>query len=165
MVRLVVRRLIVGVIVLFAVSLLVFASVLLLPGDPAQAILGRNATPDRVAALRAQLHLDQPPYLRYLSWLGDLFTGSLGKSLANGQPVTELIGQRTANSALLLFWSALIATPLSIAIGTWSAVRRGRRTDNVLSTGSLVLASLPEFVVGILLIVVFSTTLLHWFPA
>src|SRR5690606_36826020 len=98
-------------------------------------------------------------------WIGDLFTGSLGKSLANGQPVTELIGQRTEDSALLLFWSALIATPLSIAIGTWSAVRRGRRTDNVLSTGSLVLASLPEFVVGILLIVVFSTTLLHWFPA
>lgn len=165
MLRLVVRRLIVGVIVLFAVSLLVFAAVLLLPGDPAQAILGRTASPDRLAALRAQLHLDQPAYQRYLTWLGDLFTGSLGTSLANGQPVAELVGQRTANSAVLLFWAAIIATPLSIAAGTWSALRRGRALDNVMSTGSLVLAALPEFVVGILLIVMFSTTVLHWFPA
>ncbi|MQA05449.1 MAG: ABC transporter permease subunit [Streptosporangiales bacterium] len=165
MLRLVARRLIVGVIVLFVVSLLVFAASLLLPGDAAQAILGRTATPERLAALREQLHLDQPAYQRYLTWLGDLFSGSLGKSLANGQPVGELIAERTANSVVLLFWSALIATPLSIAAGTWSALRRGRAVDNVLSTGSLVMASLPEFVVGILLIVLFSTTVLNWFPA
>ena len=165
MLRLVVRRLIVGVIVLFVVSVLVFAASLLLPGDAAQAIHGRTASPDRLAALRQQLHLDQPAYLRYLTWLGDLFTGSLGKSLANGQPVSEVVGERTANSVVLLFWSALIATPLAILAGTWSALRRGRAVDNIVSTGSLVLAALPEFVVGILLILVFSTTLLHWFPA
>lgn len=165
MLRLISRRLIVGVIVLFVVSILVYAASLLLPGDTAQAILGRSATPERLAALREQLHLNQPAYQRYLTWLKDLFSGSLGKSLANGQPVGELIADRGVKSLVLLFWAALIATPLSIAAGTWSALRRGRMADNVLSTGSLVLASLPEFVVGILLIIVFSTTLLHAFPA
>lgn len=165
MLRLIARRLLVGLIVLFVVSLLVFAASLLLPGDAAQAILGRTASPDRLAALREQLHLDQPAYQRYLSWLGDLFTGSLGESLANGQPVAELVGQRTANSGVLLLCSAVIATPVSIIAGTWSALRRGRTVDNVVSTGTLVLAALPEFVVGILLILFFSTTVLHWFPA
>lgn len=165
MLRLIARRLLVGLIVLFVVSLLVFAASLLLPGDAAQAILGRTASPDRLAALREQLHLDEPAYQRYLSWLGDLFTGSLGDSLANGQPVAELVGQRTANSAVLLLCSAVIATPVSIIAGTWSALRRGRTVDNVVSTGTLVLAALPEFVVGILLILFFSTTVLHWFPA
>lgn len=163
--RLIGRRLLIGVVVLFVVSLLVFAASLLLPGDAAQAILGRTASPERLAALRAQMHLDQPAALRYLTWLGDLFTGSLGNSLANGEPVGQLISYRLGNSAILLLCSAVIATPVSIAIGTWSALRRGRAIDNAFSTGSLVLASLPEFVIGILLILVFSTTLLHWFPA
>lgn len=163
--RLIGRRLLIGLVVLFVVSLLVFAASLLLPGDAAQAILGRTASPDRLAALRAQMHLDQPAALRYLTWLGDLFTGSLGNSLANGEPVGQLIAYRLGNSGILLLCSAVIATPVSIAIGTWSALRRGRALDNAFSTSSLVLASLPEFVIGILLILVFSTTLLHWFPA
>lgn len=163
--RLIGRRLLIGLVVLFVVSLLVFAASLLLPGDAAQAILGRTASPDRLAALRAQMHLDQPAAQRYLTWLGDLFTGSLGNSLANGQPVGQLIAYRLGNSGILLLCSAVIATPVSILIGTWSALRRGRALDNAFSTSSLVLASLPEFVIGILLILVFSTTLLHWFPA
>lgn len=163
--RLIGRRLLIGLVVLFVVSVLVFAASLLLPGDAAQAILGRTASPDRLAALRAQMHLDQPAAQRYLTWLGDLFTGSLGNSLANGQPVGQLIAYRLGNSGILLLCSAVIATPVSIAIGTWSALRRGRAVDNAFSTSSLVLASLPEFVIGILLILVFSTTLLHWFPA
>ncbi|HEX6444478.1 MAG TPA: ABC transporter permease [Streptosporangiales bacterium] len=165
MTRLIGRRLLIGLVVLFVVSLLVFAASLLLPGDAAQAILGRTASPDRLAALRAQMHLDQPAAQRYLTWLGDLFTGSLGNSLANGQPVGQLIAYRLGNSGILLLCSAVIATPVSILVGTWSALRRGRAVDNAFSTSSLVLASLPEFVIGILLILVFSTTLLHWFPA
>jgi peptide/nickel transport system permease protein len=163
--RLILRRLALGVLTLFLISLVVFAAVLALPGDAATAILGKEATPDRVAALRDQLHLNDSVITQYLDWIGGVLTGSFGESTSTQQPVSELLSDRVANTAFLVFIAAIVAVPLSIGIGVWTAMRRDRPVDHVVSNGSLVLAALPEFVIGIGLILLFATSVFHWFPA
>jgi peptide/nickel transport system permease protein len=163
--RLILRRVALGILTLWLVSLVVFAAVIALPGDAATAILGREATPDRVAALREQLHLNQPVVSQYLSWLGGILTFDLGDSVATQQPVTQLLSDRVANSAFLVIIASLVAIPLSIVIGVWMAMHRDRPADHIGSTATLVLAALPEFVIGIGLILIFSTGLFHIFPA
>jgi peptide/nickel transport system permease protein len=163
--KLIARRLALGVLTLFLISLVVYAAVLALPGDAATAILGREATPDRVAALRDQLNLNDSVISQYLSWIGGVLTGSFGESAATQQPVSELLSDRVANTAFLVFVAAVVAVPLSIGIGVWTAMRRDRSVDHVVSTSTLVLAALPEFVIGIGLILLFATSLFHWFPA
>ncbi|MEQ3549338.1 ABC transporter permease [Pseudonocardia nematodicida] len=165
MARMIGRRLLLSVLVLFVVSILVFGATLLLPGDPARAILGQQATPERVAALTEQLGLDRPVWERYFSWLGGILTGDLGFSAATQGPVSELLGGRIAASGLLLVLTALISTPIALALGAWAAVRRGTRTDSVLSGSSLVLAALPEFVIGVLLVVLLATSVLQILPS
>ena len=165
MTRLILRRLALGVLTLFLISLVVFAAVLALPGDAATAILGKEATPDRVAALRDQLHLNDSVITQYLDWIGGVLTGSFGESTSTQQPVSELLSDRVANTGFLVFVAAIVAVPLSIGIGVWTAMRRDRPVDHVLSNGSLVLAALPEFVIGIGLILLFATSVFHWFPA
>ncbi|HEY3712013.1 MAG TPA: ABC transporter permease [Amycolatopsis sp.] len=165
MTRLIVKRLLVSLAVLWLVTLLVFVATLLLPGDPARAILGQQATPERIAALQHQLHLDEPVWLRYLDWLGGLFTGDLGTSTSTQGPVTALLGDRVSASLVLLVVAAVIATPLGLALGTWSALRRGRATDQTISGISLVIAALPEFVIGLALIVLFATTVFKVLPS
>jgi peptide/nickel transport system permease protein len=163
--KLIVRRLALGVLTLFLISLVVFAAVLALPGDAATAILGREATPERVAALRDQLNLNDSVITQYLDWIGGVITGSFGESAATQQPVSELLSDRVANTAFLVFVAAVVAVPLSIGIGVWTAMRRDRSVDHVVSTSTLVLAALPEFVIGIGLILLFATSVFHWFPA
>jgi peptide/nickel transport system permease protein len=163
--RLIVRRLALGLLTLWLVSLIVFAAVLALPGDAATAILGKEATPQRVAALRAQLHLGDPVVSQYLQWLGGIVTGHLGISAASQEPVGTLLADRGVNSAFLVLVSAAVAVPLSLAIGVWTAVRRDRPVDHAVSTVTLVLAAIPEFVIGIALILVFATSLLTVLPA
>ncbi|HEY6778338.1 MAG TPA: ABC transporter permease [Thermoleophilaceae bacterium] len=165
MTRLILRRLALGVLTLFLISLVVFAAVLALPGDAATAILGKEATPDRVAALRDQLHLNDSVITQYLDWIGGVLTGSFGESTSTQQPVSELLSDRVANTGFLVFVAAIVAVPLSIGMGVWTAMRRDRPVDHVLSNGSLVLAALPEFVIGIGLILLFATSVFHWFPA
>jgi peptide/nickel transport system permease protein len=163
--RLILRRLALGLLTLWLVSLLVFAATLALPGDAAQAILGREATPERLAALRDQLHLDEPVVTQYLKWLGGILTGDLGDSAATQQPVSELLSDRVGNSLFLVVVSAVVAVPLSIFVGVWTAMRRDRPVDHVVSTTSLILASLPEFVIGIALILLFATEVSQILPA
>jgi peptide/nickel transport system permease protein len=163
--RFILRRLALGVLTLFLISLVVFAAVLALPGDAATAILGREATPERVAALRDQLNLNDSVITQYLDWIGGVLTGSFGESTSTQQPVSELLSDRVANTAFLVFVAAIVAVPLSIGIGVWTAMRRDRPVDHVVSNGSLVLAALPEFVIGIGLILLFATSVFHWFPA
>ncbi|MFP5071341.1 ABC transporter permease [Pseudonocardia nantongensis] len=163
--RMIAKRLLISVLVLLVVSLLVFGATLLLPGDPARAILGQQATPERVAALTEQLRLDRPVWERYLSWLGGVFTGDLGFSAATGGPVSELLGGRIAASGLLLVLTAVISTPIALALGAWAATRRGTRTDSAVSGASLVLAALPEFVIGVLLVVLLATSVLQILPS
>lgn len=165
MYRLILRRLAISVVVLWLVTLLVFVATLLLPGDPARAILGQQATPERIAALNDRLGLDAPVWQRYLDWLGGLFTGDLGTSAASQGPVTDLLGGRIGASLVLLVAAAVISTLVGLALGTWSALRRGRAVDHTVSGISLVVAALPEFVIGVALIVVLSTTVLPVFPS
>jgi peptide/nickel transport system permease protein len=163
--KLIWRRLALGVLTLWLISLVVFAAVLALPGDAATAILGKEATPDRVAALRDQLNLNDSVISQYLQWIGGVVTGSFGTSAATQQPVSELLSERVGNSAFLVLVASLVAIPLSIGLGVWMAMRRDRPVDHVASTTTLVLAALPEFVIGIGLVLLFSTSVFHWFPA
>ena len=160
----IVRRLLLGVLVLFFVSVLVFVSTQAL-GDPARAILGRNATPEALSALQKELNLDQSVLGQYFSWITGLVHGSLGKSLAAQQSVSSLLGPRLVNSGVLVLSAAVISIPLSIAIGSWAALRREKAFDNVSSNLMLLLAAIPEFVVAVALVILFATTVFHWLPA
>ncbi|PZP32166.1 MAG: peptide ABC transporter permease [Kocuria rhizophila] len=163
--QMILKRLGISVFVLLAVSIVVFVFTLLLPGDPAQAILGQQATPERLAALREQLNLNDPWYERYFTWLGGLLVGDLGTSAATGGSVNELLGQKVSASVLLMLIAAIISIPVGILLGTWSAMRRGRTTDHTLTGISLVLAALPEFVIGIALTTLLSTTVFQILPS
>jgi peptide/nickel transport system permease protein len=159
------RRLGLGAVTLFLVSLLVFGTTQALPGDAAMAMLGKTATPERLAAVRERLHLNEPVWRQYTNWMGGIVTGRLGDSLATEQPVAELLAPRIGNSAFLVLVSAVIAIPLSLLIGIASAIRRDGLIDHALTIGALVLAALPEFVIGIVLILLFATAVLHVLPA
>jgi peptide/nickel transport system permease protein len=165
MLRLVLRRLLVGLVILWAVSLVVFAATQALPGDAARAILGKEATPARLAALRAQLHTDTPVVSQYWHWLSGVVTGRLGNSFASGLPVGQLLVPRMMNSLVLMVTAAIPAGIISVLVGTWTAVRRDRAADHVTAAVTLVLASLPEFVLGILLVLLLSTGAFHLLPA
>ncbi|MFC0107304.1 ABC transporter permease [Kibdelosporangium aridum] len=165
MTRLIVRRILVSLAVLWLVTLLVFIATLLLPGDPARAILGQQATPERIAALQDQLNLNDPVWQRYLAWLGGVFTGDLGTSTATQGSVNALLGDRIVASLVLLVAAAVISTPVGLILGTWTAMRRGKIADHTVSGISLVIAALPEFVIGVGLIVLLSTTVFTVFPS
>ncbi|RSM72991.1 ABC transporter permease [Kibdelosporangium aridum] len=165
MTRLIVRRILVSLAVLWLVTLLVFIATLLLPGDPARAILGQQATPERIAALQDQLNLNDPVWQRYLAWLGGVFTGDLGTSTATQGSVNALLGDRIVASLVLLVAAAVISTPVGLILGTWTAMRRGKVADHTVSGISLVIAALPEFVIGVGLIVLLSTTVFTIFPS
>lgn len=163
--RFVIRRVLLGTVTLFVVSLIVFGATLALPGDAATAILGQGATPARVEALRQQLHLDQSAVQQYLSWLGGIVTADPGSSIVAQEPVTTLLSSRVVNTAFLMLVAGLIGIPLAIALGVFLAMRRDRPVDDVLSTGTLVVAALPEFVVAIALILLFATQVAPVLPA
>ncbi|MGN6681876.1 MAG: ABC transporter permease [Streptosporangiaceae bacterium] len=159
------RRLLLGLLVLFMVSIVIFAATQALPGDPARAILGRSATPASLAALRLKLHLDQPVFAQYWTWLTGLLRGNLGTSLAAQEPVTTLLKPKLVNSSVLVAVSAIVSIPLSIAIGSWAAFKREKIFDTLSSNFLLVLAALPEFVVAVVLILLLATTVSQVLPA
>lgn len=163
--RFVVRRLLLGLLVLWLVSIVVFAATQALPGDPARAILGRTATPASLAALREQLGLDRPVLEQYWEWILGLLQGDLGTSLAAQRPVSELLSDRLVNTAFLVLCAGLISIPLSIVLGAYAALRRDRTFDHTTSLATLLLAALPEFVVGVGLVVLFATTVFQILPA
>jgi peptide/nickel transport system permease protein len=163
--RMLLKRGLFGLLTLFVVSLVVFLATEALPGDAARAILGREATPERLAALRDQLHLGGSLPSQYLHWLGNLLRLDLGTSLASRQQVSHVISGTLVNSSVLMLCAAVIATPLAIAIGTWSALKKDRPIDHVTGVVTLVLAALPEFVIGILLVLLLATGVLHALPA
>src|SRR3954451_12555802 len=160
------RRIGLAILTLWLCWALVFFATAAL-GDPVRAILGKDyaSSPERSAALAAALHLDQPVIVRYFAWLGGLLTGNLGTSIANGLPVGELVGPRIVNSAVLVLSAAIVMIPLAFGIAMISAHYRGDRPDDVIQVVMITLAGLPEFVVGILLVALFSTTVFHALPA
>lgn len=162
--RLVLRRLALGLLTLFVVAVVVFAATQILPGDAARAVLGRSANPERLQALREQMQLDRPAVAQFWSWLTGLLAGDFGTSLANQQPIIGQIAPRVANSLALLILVGLVAVPCSIALGVAAALRKGGTFDTSVSVTALGMAAAPEFVIAIGLIVLFSTVVFHWLP-
>lgn len=165
MTKLLLRRTGLGLITVVLVSMLIFIGTQVLPGNSAQAILGKRSTPERLAAMEHQLNLDAPIVQQYTDWLGGILAGNPGVSLASQQPVGALLSDKIVNSGFLMLVAALVAVPLALVLGTWAAVRRDRAADHVISTTTLVLAAVPEFVIGILLVLLLATSVFHAMPA
>ena len=161
------RRAAIGVFTLLVVSMVVFAATEVLPGNAANAILGRNAAGNPVALhrLEAQLHLNRGLLDQYWTWLSGLFTGNLGHSLVNGEAVWGYVSPRLINSGVLMLAAGVIGTLVGVSLGAAAALRKDGWFDHVTSVTALAVTSLPEFIVAIGLIIVFSTVLLHWLPA
>ena len=151
---------------LFVASILVFVATQLLPGNAALAILGRSATPERLRIVQTQLGLNAAPTTQYLKWLRGVLTGHLGTSLASGMPVSQAIGARLVNTAFLVGASAMVGIPLGIVLGIVSAAWRDRWPDNAVSTVVVFLAAVPDFILGLALVICFGGTVVwNWFPA
>ena len=163
--RLVRRRLGVGVVTLFLVSVVVFWATEVLPGNAAYAILGRNATPARVRAVEVVLHLNRGLFDQYWVWISGLFTGNPGQSLVNGLPVWGYVEPKIINSAVLVLVAGAIGALVGMALGAIAAVRKDGWFDHVTSVILLAATSLPEFVVAIGLIILLSTVVWHVLPA
>lgn len=144
--KLVVQRFALGLLLLLAVSAVIFLGVEALPGDTAQAILGQQATPEALANLREKMGLNQPPLTRYFQWLGGILTGDLGHALTNGADIAQSIGQRLGNTLFLAGCAAVIAVPLAILLGLIAARYAGKWPDKLISGITLTTISLPEFV-------------------
>ncbi len=164
MARFLIVRLSLIVVTLLAVSIAIFTLIELVPGDAAQVMLGQQATPDNLRNLRAQMGLDRPPHIRYLDWITGAARGDLGESAKSRAPISSIISGRLANSALLAGLAFLIAVPLGLTIGVWVGTRADTKMDRFLTMGGLVTISLPEFVTGVVLILILSSTL-KWLPS
>ncbi len=168
--RAILHRTGVGIATLIVVSVLIFVGTSVLPGDVAQIILGQMATPESLAALRAKLGLDQPAYLRYFLWLGNLLTGDLGISKAGsgagtiGTAISTMIVPRMWNTMRLAGMVAVIAIPLSMTLGLLTAMYPGTRLDRVVTFSTLSLISVPEFFVATFLVLILAVQL-RWLPA
>lgn len=162
--KLVAQRLALGVLLLLAVSVLIFAGTSILPGDVAATILGQSATPQALANLREELGLNDPAIVRYFHWLGGILTGDLGTALSNGRDIATAIGQRLSNTLFLAFWAALVSVPLAILLGLLAVRYRNGVVDKTISGLALASTSLPEFFIGYVLILFFSVKL-NIFPS
>lgn len=162
--KLVAQRIALGLLLLLAVSVLIFVGTQILPGDVAQSILGQSATPVALANLREELGLNDPAYVRYFHWLGGILHGDLGTALSNGQDIREQIGKRLGNTMFLAATAAVVAVPLAIFLGLVAVQYRNRWPDKLISGLTLASISLPEFFIGYLLIY-FVAVKLGWFPS
>jgi len=132
--KLLVQRIALGLLLLWAASVLIFVGTQILPGDVAQSILGQSATPVTLANLREELGLNQPPLARYLGWLGGVLHGDLGHALTNGQDIAQAMAKRLGNTLFLAATAAVIAVPLAISLGVIAVRYRDRWPDKVIST-------------------------------
>lgn len=163
--RLIALRLALGVLTLWAVTVVIFLATQALPGNAAYAVLGHSATPQRLHALEQSLHLNSPLISQYGSWIGGVLGGNFGHSLANGEKVSTLIGPRVVNSAVLVVAAGIIGTLIAGLLGLLAAARRDSPFDHICSVVLLAITALPEFVVAIALVIVFSVVVLHALPA
>jgi peptide/nickel transport system permease protein len=163
MVRLIVRRLLLMIPTLLLVSVLVFTLAEILPGDVGRTILGPYATPAQVALKDRQLGVDKPLIERYLTWLGHFVTGHWGISQVNQLPVRGQVMTALGNSLLLAALALAVIVPLSILLGVAAGLRRDGLMDRSITISTLSLTVIPEFVSGVILVVIFAVTL-KWFP-
>ncbi|MGL4591989.1 MAG: ABC transporter permease [Aestuariivirga sp.] len=159
-VLLVVRRTLLSIVTLLLVSLIIFSMLEVLPGDVATRILGRDATPESLEVLRTELGLDRPAAVRYLDWLGGLATGDLGKSLVSSRPISEILAPRIFNTLLLSLYAFALYLPLTVIPAVLQALTRDRGPDHALSVVTLVLLSMPDFLLATLLLLTFVL----WIP-
>ena len=159
------RRLVAGVFTLFAVSIVVFAATQVLPGNAATAVLGQSATPLRIAQLEAEMHLNRSAVVQYASWIGGILHGHPGTSLVASQPVSSIVLPRVLASAALVVLAAIIGVTIGVVGGVLAASRRSGLVDQSMSLGSLIVTAMPEFVVALLLVVAFATTVFRVLPA
>jgi peptide/nickel transport system permease protein len=164
-VRLIRRRLAIGLVTLFLVSVVVFLATEVLPGNAAYAILGRNATPARVRELEAVLHLNRGVFDQYWIWISGLLSGHPGHSLINGLPVWGYIEPKIIDSAVVVVVTGAIGALVGVTVGAVAALRKDGWFDHVTSVIVLAVTSLPEFVVAIALIILLATVVWHVLPA
>lgn len=158
------RRVAVGALLLAVVSILVFLATNLLPGDVASTTLGRNATPEAKAALRAELGLDRPLLVQYWDWVTSVARGDLGTSPVLHRSVAEVVGVRLPQSLLLCVLALAVLVPLALVLGLLSGAKAGRGLDHGVTLGSLALVALPEFVLGTLLILLLGGAVFAVYP-
>jgi len=150
--RMIMRRLALGALTVFIVSVVIFGATELLPGDLARELLGQSATPETLAALREQLGLNDPAPVRYWNWLSGALVGDFGVSMANNRPVADLIATRAGNTLFLALYAAALAVPISLLLGVLAALWRNSVFDRVANAGALTAISFPEFFVAYILI-------------
>jgi peptide/nickel transport system permease protein len=154
--RLIGNRILLSLLTLLLVSITIFAAVEILPGDVATRILGREATPESLATLRAQLHLDVPAPVRYLHWLGGILRGDFGVALTSSRPISEIVAPDLFNTLVLALAAFLLYLPLAVVPALIQAVRRDRPIDHGLSAVTLVLLSTPDFLLATILLFAFA---------
>lgn len=161
--KLIAQRLGLGLLTLLGASMLIFAGTEILPGDLASALLQNNATEENLATMRKELGLDRPPVQRYIEWFGGALTGDLGRSLATERAVVDDLMPRLRNTLFLASYAAMISIPLSIALGLMAAVWQGSFFDRMVNLVTLMTISIPEYLVGYLLVKYLSVKL-GWLP-
>ena len=158
------RRFLSALVSILLAGILVFSALLAVPGDPAEIILGINASPQSLAALRTKLGLDEPPVKRFVVWFGGVLRGDFGDSLNYQKPVAGLVLGRLGVSLALALGGALLACAVALPLGIYAALRRGSFTDPLVIAGSQLGAAVPSFWLGLMLILLFSVEL-GWLPA
>ena len=166
MAKLIINRLLLAVFTLFAVSMLIFVCTEILPGDVASAVLGQGATPEALVIFRKELGFDVPAPQRYLNWLTSALQGDLGTALTNKRVIVDELLPRLGNTMFLAGFAALIAIPLAVGLGVYSAINEGKLGDKLSNILTLVAISLPEFFIAYLLIIFFAgVNYFQWFPS
>jgi peptide/nickel transport system permease protein len=156
--RMIGRRLLLGLLTLFIISVVIFGATELLPGDLARELLGQSATEETLAALREQLGLNDPAPLRYCNWLTDVLQGDLGVSMATQKPISELVGTRLGNTLFLALYAAALSVPLSLLLGVLAALWRNSVFDRASNALALTAISFPEFFVAYILVLWLAQT-------
>jgi peptide/nickel transport system permease protein len=157
------RRLLMGLLTLFVISVVIFGATELLPGDLARELLGQSATEETLAALREQLGLNDPAPVRYWNWLTGVLQGDLGVSMATKKPISELVGTRLENTMFLALYAAAMSVPLSLMLGVLAALWRNSIFDRASNSLALTAISFPEFFVAYILILWLSQS--GFFPS
>ncbi|MCQ9388471.1 ABC transporter permease [Brevibacterium sp. 50QC2O2] len=163
MARFLIRRLLALIPVLLVVAIVTFTLIHMMPGDAAAVMLGPNATAEQVAQLRANLGLDQPLFVQFFAWLGNILTGDLGESVFIHRPVTEILATALAPTVNLALLAEIIAIVIGVPAGIMAARHAGAIRDKSFMTGAMIGISMPSFLIGLLLMLIFAV-LLGWFP-
>jgi peptide/nickel transport system permease protein len=164
MLKFILTRIALGILTLFAVSILIFGATEILPGDVASAVLGQGATKETLAAYRLELGLDRPAMVRYWEWFTGAIQGDFGVAMTNKREILPELMKKFKNTLFLAGTAALIAVPLSVGLGILAAINEGKWQDKLANIVSLATISVPEFFIAYILILVFAVQL-HWFPS